>query len=101
MIVLAVLSGFFSGVLIALPPVCFAALTTNKSLIGTRIGMGFAMASVGLLIGGPGAGGILGTKEPLNWTGLWVFGGVTALVAGLMYIGLRFSRSGLKLNVKV
>ncbi len=101
MIVLTVLSGFFSGVLIALPPVCFAALTKNKALIGTRIGMGFAMASAGLLIGGPGAGGILGTKPPLNWTGLWVFGGVTAVVAGLLYTGLRLSRSGLKLYVKV
>lgn len=37
-IVVAVLTGFFSGVFIAMPPVCFVALTKDKTKIGTRIG---------------------------------------------------------------
>ena len=100
MIVLTVLSGFFSGVLIALPPICFAALTPNKSIMGTRAGMGFGIVGFGLLIGGPGAGGVLGSNAPLNWSGLWAFGGATTLVAGAMYVGLRVNRSGFTVTVK-
>ncbi|KAI4186836.1 MAG: hypothetical protein L6R41_003221 [Letrouitia leprolyta] len=43
-IILAILIGFFSGVFIAMPPVCFVALVKDKSRIGTRIGMGFAIS---------------------------------------------------------
>ncbi|KAI0129798.1 monocarboxylate permease-like protein, mch4 [Xylariales sp. AK1849] len=100
MIIEAIVTGFFSGVVIALPPVCFAVLTNNRSMIGTRIGQGFAIAGLGLLAGGPGAGAVLGTVDPLNWTGLWIFGGVTACVAGLILVCLRIMRSGLALNVK-
>jgi len=100
MVVEAVVTGFFSGVVIALPPVCFRVLTENKSMIGTRMGQGFAIAGLGLLLGGPSAGAVLGTVDPLNWTGLWVYGGVTACVAGLIYFCVRILRSGLALNIK-
>lgn len=99
-IVVALLVGFFSGVFIAMPPVCFIALIKDKSRIGTRVGMGFSIAALGLLIGGPAGGSILGTKDPLNWTGLWSFGGVSACVAGVVYAALRVARGGFKLNVK-
>lgn len=99
-ITIAILAGFFSGVFIAMPPVCFAALTKNKSVIGTRIGMGFGMVAFGVLTGGPGGGAVLGNNPPLDWTNLWVFGGVTAVAAGIMYTVLRIYRSGVKLYVK-
>lgn len=99
-IVVAVLAGFFSGVFIALPPVCFVALTADKRKIGTRIGMGFGFIGFGVLAGGPGGGAILGSTEPLNWTGLWVFGGVTSCAAGLLYTGLKVAKYGWKINVK-
>lgn len=99
-IVLTILAGFFSGVLIAMPPVCFVPLIKDKTKIGTRVGMGFCIIAFGLLASGPASGAILGTSEPLNWTALWVFGGVTACVGGLVYGGIRISRSGFKLNVK-
>jgi MFS family permease len=99
-IIVAILAGFFSGVFIAMPPVCFVALTQDKTKIGTRIGMGFGMISFGVLAGGPGGGAILGKADPLDWHGLWVFGGITAIVAGVLYTGLRVRRSGLKLKVK-
>lgn len=99
-VVIAILSGFFSGVFIAMPPVCFVALTQDKSKIGTRIGMGFSCIAFGVLAGGPGGGAILGKVAPLNWHGLWVFGGVTPLVAAACYWALRVQRSGFKLNVK-
>ena len=101
MIVESIVTGFFSGVVVALPPVCFRVLTENKSMIGTRIGQGFAIGGLGLLAGGAGAGGVLGTAEPLNWTGLWVYAGVTVCVAGLIYTCVRIMRSGLTLKVKV
>jgi MFS family permease len=101
MIIEAIVTGFFSGVVVALPPVCFRMLTENKSMIGTRIGQGFAIGGLGLLIGGPSAGAILGTVNPLNWTDLWVFGGVAVCVAGLIMIRVRIMKAGLVLRVKV
>ena len=99
-IVLAVLLGFFSGVCIATPPLCFVALTEDKSKIGTRMGMGFGIIAFGFLVGGPGGGDILGENDPLNWHGLWILGGVTTCMAGVIYWGLRTFKYGAKLNVK-
>lgn len=101
MVVEALVTGFFSGVAVALPPVCFRVLTDNKSMIGTRMGQGFAIAGLGLLTGGPGAGAILGTVEPLNWTGLWVFGGVSTCLAGVVYACVRIMKFGTSLKLKV
>lgn len=100
-IIIAVLFGFFSGIFVALPPVLFVALTKDKSKIGTRIGMGFAMCSAGALIGGPGGGGVLGTNAAnLNWTGLWIFGGVCCIAGGVVYLILRIMLVGPRLKVK-
>lgn len=101
-IVLAILLGFFTGVFIALPPVLFVALTKDKSKIGSRIGMGFGILGFGVLAGGPGGGGILGNGETnLNWTGLWVYGGVCTLASGVGFIVLRLMLGGWKLKTKV
>ncbi|KAI4863963.1 MFS general substrate transporter [Hypoxylon rubiginosum] len=94
------LAGFFSGVFIAMPPVCFFPLTQDKSKLGTRIGMGFGMIALGLLIGGPVAGAILGEVKPLNWSGLWGFGGGMAAASGVLYAVLRVYRSGFAINIK-
>jgi len=97
----ALFFGFFSGIFIALPPVLFVALTEDKSKVGTRIGMGFAMLGFGVLAGGPGGGGIL-QRNPngLDWTGTWVYAGVTVLAAGGIFCVLRVMRGGFKV-VKV
>lgn len=101
MVVEAIFAGFFSGVVVALPPVCFRMLTEDKSMIGTRIGQGFAIAGAGLLIGGPSSGAILGAHEPLNWTGLWVYGGVAGCVGGVILLAVRIMKAGVALKVKV
>ena len=97
--------GFASGIFIALPPVLFVALTKDKSKVGTRIGMGFAMVGCGVLAGGPGGGGILqrnGSQDSeLDWTGTWTYGGVCVLAAGFIFLVLRTWKVGLKLMVKV
>ncbi len=99
-IIVAILTGFFSGVYIALPPICFVALTKDKTKIGSRLGMGYGLIAFGMLAGGPGGGNLLGTAAPLNWKGLWVFSGVFCCVSSLMYAGLRLAKYGPKLNVK-
>ncbi|KAK7975611.1 NAD(P)-binding protein [Apiospora arundinis] len=99
-IVVALAFGFFSGVFIALPPVLFIALTKDKSKIGSRMGLGYALAGLGTLAGGPGGGGILGTGGDPDWRSLWIYGGVCSLVGGLIFIGLRIQQAGFKLAVK-
>ncbi|KAI1097696.1 monocarboxylate permease-like protein, mch4 [Jackrogersella minutella] len=100
MVVEGIVTGFFSGMVIALPPVCFRILTKNPSMIGTRIGQGFAISGFGLLLGGPSAGAILGTGDSLNWTGLWLYGGVCGFAAGFIILCVRIMRAGFVLNVK-
>ncbi|KAL4935185.1 hypothetical protein BDV06DRAFT_234576 [Aspergillus oleicola] len=102
MIVIAIFSGFFSGALIGLPPLCFVALTEDKSKIGTRIGMGFGMMAFGVLAGGPGAGDILGGANggKMDWNGVWIFGGVSPLVASAIFVVIRISRVGFRFGVK-
>lgn len=101
-VIVTLLFGFFSGVFIALPPVCFVMLTKDKSKIGTRIGMGFGIVGFSVLASAPGGGNILGTNAAdLDWTGLWVYGGVASAVAGLLYLGLRMYLAKGKLVVKV
>lgn len=94
--------GFFSGIFIALPPVLFVALTKDKSKVGTRIGMGFAIVGCGVLAGGPGGGGILQRHAgSLDWTGTWTYGGVCIIVSGIMFAILRWLKVGFKVMVKV
>ncbi|EAA27839.1 MFS general substrate transporter [Neurospora crassa] len=102
-IVVAILFGFFSGVFIALPTVCYIALTKDKSRLGSRIGLGYAFLGLATLIGGPGTGAILqqtGHNGHNNWTGIWVFGGVMLLAASGIFMVLRSWKFGFKLTTK-
>lgn len=99
---IALLYGFFSGVYVALPAVCFVRLTADKSKIGTRIGMGFALTGVAVLAGGPGVGGVLGTDvTDLHWHSLWIYGSIFSLIGGFMLLALRFYLTKGKLLVKM
>ncbi|THV79198.1 putative MFS monocarboxylate transporter, partial [Aureobasidium pullulans] len=101
-VVLAILFGFFSGVFIALPPVCLVALTADKSKIGSRIGMAFGFIGFGCLAGGPGGGDVLQNYgDGSNWTGLWIYGGVSCAIAAVIFAVVRTMKAGGKLMVKV
>ncbi|KAJ1539922.1 hypothetical protein HK405_012271, partial [Cladochytrium tenue] len=90
-VALAVLYGFASGVFVSLPAVCYIRLTADKAKLGTRMGMGFALAALGMLAGGPGGGAVLGRfSEDRHWTNLWVYGGCTMLASGVAMVLLRF-----------
>ena len=102
MVVVALFFGFFSGIFIGLPPVIFVVLTKDKSKIGTRIGMGFAIVAFGVLAGGPGGGAIIGAdSKNLHWKSVWTYGGVMAMGAAVIFTILRFWRAGGKLKAKV
>jgi hypothetical protein len=101
-VTVALLYGFFSGVFIALPTVCFINLTADKSKIGTRIGMGFAFTIIAVLVGGPGGGAVIGNDTAdLHWNSLWILGGVTTLAGAVMLIVLRFWMTKGKFFVKL
>lgn len=60
--------------------------------------MGFALVALGMLVGGPGSGAILGPDH--DWTSTWVFGGVMLLASGLVFTILRIWKFGANLNIK-
>ncbi|MCJ1333130.1 hypothetical protein MMC10_009824 [Thelotrema lepadinum] len=99
-IVQGLLIGFFSGLYIALPPICFVAITKDKSKLGSRMGMSYSIIAFSMLIGGAGGGSILGVADPLNWPGLWIFGGVMCCASSVLYGVLRVGKYGAKLNAK-
>jgi MFS family permease len=107
MVVAAIFFGFFSGVIVAIPPVIFVALVKDKSKVGTRVGMGFAFIGFGVLTGGPGAGAVLGKRSAdlanyhPNWTGIWTFAGVFSLVGCCILTAARVMMGGKKIMVKV
>lgn len=79
----AVLYGFFNaGIVGCNTPVVFA-LTKNKKLMGTRLGMAFLDYGIALLIGTPIAGAIIGsnTDDRQKWRG------VTGFAAATMFVG--------------
>jgi MFS family permease len=90
LIILALLFGFFSGAFIALPGVALVLLTKDRSRVGTRIGMSLAFSGLGALAGGPGGGSVLQDYgKGLNFTALWVYGGVASAVAGTLFLAAR------------
>jgi predicted MFS family arabinose efflux permease len=97
-VVISILYGFFSGTFVSLPPACFVLLSPNRGLIGTRMGMGFAVISIGGLIGTPIAGVILSGK---GWVAVWAYAGATASAGSLLMGASRMVRSRGKLVVKV
>ena len=71
------LYGTFSGAMVSLPPAALAALTPDMSRVGTRMGMSFSFAGIGMLVGSPCAGAI--RSSAAGFVGLEIFCGVTVL----------------------
>nr|POF04191.1 aspyridones efflux protein apdf [Quercus suber] len=90
-IVIACFYGFFSGSLVSLPPTIYVSITKNRALIGTRMGMGFAIASIGVLTGTPISGAVLNAS---SFTYVWVFGGLTTLGGMGLVLASRVTLAG-------
>lgn len=98
LIAFCILYGFFSGALVSLPPTIFVHLSPNRGMIGTRMGMGFSIVSVGLLLGTPISGWIL---DGSSFTYVWVFGGCCVLIGSALMICSRIAKGGPGLMKKV
>ncbi|RYP63328.1 hypothetical protein DL769_007000 [Monosporascus sp. CRB-8-3] len=71
LVVFSVLYGFMAGAFMGLPAAAVVSLSSDKSKIGTRLGMTLAFVGFGILVSNPIAGAILGDGE--NWVGLTVW----------------------------
>ncbi|KAF9879505.1 major facilitator superfamily transporter [Colletotrichum karsti] len=83
LIVISIAYGFISGGMVSLPPATIANLTDDLSEYGTRMGMGYTIASLGALIGNPIGGAAQNRREGADSTeaiqkefqGTWIFAG--------------------------
>ncbi|KAJ5086064.1 hypothetical protein N7532_010835 [Penicillium argentinense] len=97
-IILAIFYGFFSGGFVSLPPVVMASMTADVRDLGTRLGMVFAITSIGLLIGTPIGGAILGDTG--KYIGVQLFTACCLVGSAILMIILRVVRSGPRLIAK-
>ena len=86
--VFTLLYGFFSGAIVSLPPTIVAKISPNMGLVGTRMGMCFTFAGLGLLIGNPIAGAILNIPEG-KFKGAQAFAAATLLGGAVAFAALR------------
>ena len=100
LIVFCVLYGFFSGTFVSLPPTTIVTLCPSLSVVGVRMGMNFALAAIGLLIGNPIAGAILRSGSGEAWHGLMGFCGACVALAALSMVAARVSKVGFNVMAK-
>lgn len=98
--VFSVIYGFFSGAIVSLPPTIVAKISPDISLVGTRMGMSFTFAGLGLLIGNPIAGAILNIPAG-KFKGAQAFAAATLLGGAFAFGALRalFARRGMAWKV--
>ncbi|CEH12521.1 Monocarboxylate transporter [Ceraceosorus bombacis] len=90
-IVFSVLYGFFSGTFVSLPPSTMAALSSDLSQIGTRMGQSFFVAGLGVLIGTPVAGVLIKGDDFVRTQ---VFCGALIAVSVVLMVTARVVRTG-------
>ena len=98
LVAFSVLYGFFSGSFVSIPPAGIAGLTKDMRMFGTRMGMSFAFAGLGLLIGNPIAGQIVKAK---GFEAAIGFCGATLLVGALFYLAARTAQVGWQMKTIV
>lgn len=90
-IVVSVIYAFLCGAFFALQPVVVIGLCPDPGMIGTRIGMAFAMLAFGLLATSPIAGAI---QDAVGFNGVWLWAGLTTEVGACVMIIARGRRAG-------
>ncbi|KAI1262691.1 MFS general substrate transporter [Xylariaceae sp. FL1019] len=99
LVVYAVLVGITSGAFTGLPATGIVALSPDKSKVGTRLGMTLAYIGVGVLVGNPIAGAILGQTG--NWVGLLVFCASILAASFALIVASRIAKVGVGLKHKI
>ena len=97
---ISLLYGFFSGALVSLPPPTIVHLSPRLDVVGTRLGMTFFVAGLGLLVGNPVAGAILGDSKDPSFLGVQLFCACCVMAAGVLLLVARIAKTGMKLSVK-
>ncbi|KZF25870.1 putative MFS monocarboxylate transporter [Xylona heveae TC161] len=90
-IVFSALFGFLSGAIVSLPPTVAASLSPDLKKVGTRMGMCFCFAALGLLIGNP-IGDVLLNIPEKKFYGAQAFSGSMILGGAGFYIIARLFR---------
>jgi predicted MFS family arabinose efflux permease len=98
-IVLGILYGCASGGFMALPPLVLSALAEDDRHVGTRLGMSFAVASIGALIGTPIGGAII--NDTKTYLGVQLFTACCLTTASVAFIALRFAQTGPRILTRV
>lgn len=98
LIVFAILYGFFSGAYVSLPPTALVSLSPDLRVIGTRMGMSFAISALGLLVGTPVSGAILNSTG--HFLGPQLLAGSTILAAAGFTTAARLCKVGPGLAIK-
>ncbi len=93
LIVFATLFGFTSGAIVSLMSVCIAQVPKNPQNIGTYLGMGMFIVSIGALIGPPINGALVTKYKSFNQAA--DFSGVLVLAGGfVLLVSKRFTEKG-------
>jgi MFS family permease len=92
-IVFCILYGFFTGSFVSLPPTAIVTLSPRLEIVGTRMGMVFSVCGLGLLIGNPVGGAILGAGD--NFLGLQLFCACTIVASAAILYPARVAKAGL------
>jgi MFS family permease len=89
-IIYCILYGFFSGTFVSLPPTTVVSLSPSLQVVGTRMGMSFFFAGLGLLVGTPVAGAIL---QSYGWLGTQLFCACCVVVAAAAMTVARLAKA--------
>ncbi|KAK3897794.1 major facilitator superfamily domain-containing protein [Staphylotrichum tortipilum] len=89
-IVYVLLYGAFSGGVVSLTPSVLVSLAPDMSRVGARMGMGFVVSGIAILVGTPIAGAILGSEEHPRWVGAILYAAFGLVLATGFYASSRF-----------
>ncbi|KAL2154662.1 hypothetical protein VTH82DRAFT_3338 [Thermothelomyces myriococcoides] len=96
-VVYVLLYGIFSGGVVSLMPSVIVGLSPDMGRVGARMGMGFLVMGIAVLVGTPIAGAILGSEENPDWLGTRLYSAFGLLGATALFCTSRilvFRRKG-------
>jgi len=96
LIFFAVLYGFFSGTFVSLPPTIIFTISPDPKVLGTRMGMNFALGGLGVLIGTPVAGHLV---KQNGYQAAIAFCGAMVGCSGILFVCARIAKVGWKTKV--
>jgi len=89
----ALLFGFFNGTFVSIMNAAVVNLTDDMAVVGTRFGMSFLCAGVGILVGSPIAGALI-DEQTKSYVRMQVFCGVLIVAAFLLFAAARVAKVG-------